>query len=150
MLQCSKCKEMKDESEFAKRSDRKRWYEYWCKKCRNFNRSHQEYRVNTSKSIYPHTKEFSRFCTIYHGIKARTWNPNHDHYKYYWWKGIICERECFKEFYNDMYESFIEHANEHWLWKKYTQIDRTDNNWNYCKENCKWVTAKENNYHNHK
>lgn len=36
-------------------------------------------------------------------------------------------------FYEDMADTFRE-----WL-----SIDRIDNNWNYCKENCRWTTMKE-------
>lgn len=40
--------------------------------------------------------------------------------------------------------SYLEHVKE--FGQKDTQIDRTNNNGNYCKENCKWVTREENSY----
>ena len=40
-----------------------------------------------------------------------------------------------------MYESYLEHVEKYW--EKETTIDRIDVNWNYCKENCKWSTNKE-------
>jgi hypothetical protein len=57
-------------------------------------------------------------------------------FKDYWWRGITCcERwEKFENFYNDMWDS----------WKPWLQIDRIDNDWNYEKSNCRWVTRKEN------
>jgi len=47
----------------------------------------------------------------------------------------------FEEFRDDMYKSYLEHVEKYW--EKETSIDRIDNNWNYCKENCKRSTPKE-------
>lgn len=84
---------------------------------------------------------------IYAGIKHRCNNPNDKCYNRYWWRWIKCLRKTFEDFYNDMHVSYEEHYNEYW--EKNTQIDRIDNDWHYCKENCRWVTVKENNPHNH-
>lgn len=40
-----------------------------------------------------------------------------------------------------MWESYIKHIKQHW--EKNTTIDRIDVNWNYCKENCRRATQKE-------
>jgi len=90
-----------------------------------------------------------RLMKLWQSMKRRCYNPKSDNYKRYWWKWIKIERNSFEEFYNDMAPSYIEHVNVHWYWRKNTQLDRIDPNGNYSKENCRRVTAKENNARNH-
>ena len=73
-----------------------------------------------------------RLYIIYSWIKQRCWYEKHNRYKNYWWRWIKNEWESFDEFYKDMWESYKE-----WL-----SIDRIDNDWNYNKLNCQWVTQK--------
>lgn len=40
-----------------------------------------------------------------------------------------------------MWESYEAHVKEYW--EKDTTIDRIDVNWDYCKDNCRWATYKE-------
>lgn len=75
----------------------------------------------------------SRLYSIFSWIKARCNNYNSTHFKDYGWRWIKCEWENFEDFYKDMIVSYQE-----WL-----TIDRIDVNWNYCKENCRWATKKE-------
>lgn len=73
--------------------------------------------------------------------KARCNNVNNDSYYRYWWRWIKVERKNFSEFRNDMWEAYLEHCKKYW--EKDTTLDRIDVNWNYCKENCRWATWKE-------
>lgn len=68
-------------------------------------------------------------------MKNRCKSPNHIHYDNYGGRGImVCDRwQDFRNFLEDMGQR-----------NKGEELDRIDNNGNYCKENCRWVTSKEN------
>jgi len=71
-------------------------------------------------------------------MKARCDNPKHKEYRYWGWRGIWYDkkRKQFVWFYEDMVSTY----------KEGLSIDRIDNNWNYCKENCRWATSKQQNH----
>ena len=82
----------------------------------------------------------NRFYNIYSNIRSRTsWRPLRERDKCYEW--VKCLWNSFEDFKNDMYESYVNHVNE--FWEKNTTIDRIDPDKDYCKENCRWATIKE-------
>ena len=90
---------------------------------------------NTSKMSKKHGLKKHPLYNLWVGIRARCNNQKHKSYKNYGGRGIkICERwNNFESFISDMGDR---PSPEH-------SIDRINNNGDYCPENCKWSTQKE-------
>ena len=88
-----------------------------------------------------HGMRSTRFYAIWTAMLSRCRNPKNIKYRRYGGRGIICLWENFDLFFLDMFESYQLHCNQ--LGEKNTQIDRINNDGNYCVENCKWSTPKE-------
>ncbi len=88
---------------------------------------------------YVHGKSKSSVYKIWVGILSRCNNPKVKIYKYYGGRGIkVCDEWLdFTNFYRDMGDR-----------PNKFQLDRINNDGNYCAENCRWITAKENNPYN--
>ncbi len=96
----------------------------WCKRLEN---------CNSWNSHHIHWYSNHRLYNIWSWIQERCYSNNSESFHRYWGRGIKCEWIKIQDFINDMYPTYKE-----WL-----TIDRIDNDWHYCKENCRWATKLE-------
>ena len=82
----------------------------------------------------PNPKSKTKIYKIWAGIKQRCLNENCVKYKDYGGRGIKISDSWlkFEAFYKDMGDK-----------PEGKTLDRVDNNGNYCKENCRWATPKQ-------
>lgn len=90
---------------------------------------------------FKHGMRGTKFYRTYSNILTRCTNPNSDRYKNYGGRGIKCLWKNFNDFYEDMYQSYLDHVNK--FGESDTTIDRINTDGNYCKENCRWATNIE-------
>lgn len=78
----------------------------------------------------------TKFYQVWKTMKSRCSNPNATCYENYGGKGIkVCgEWADFEAFHRDMFSGY----------KEGLQLDREDNDSDYNKDNCRWVTPIEN------
>jgi len=95
------------------------------------------------EKIVKHNMCKTKIYYVWSGVIQRCNNSNNNRYADYGGRGItVCKKWLkFENFRDDMYKSYKEHCNKYG--ENDTQIDRTDNNKGYLKENCKWSTRKE-------
>lgn len=86
---------------------------------------------------HSHKQSGTRLYNIWQGIKGRCNNPHEACYYRYGGRGIkICEE------WNNSFVPFYEWAMSHG-YSENLSVDRIDVDGNYCPENCKWSTNKE-------
>lgn len=99
--------------------------------CGCFQREHQA----NGQLKHGHTKggKWTPLYRVWSGMLQRCNDPGATSYERYGYRGIKVLWKCFQDFADDMGPT----------WVKGLSIDRIDNDGPYCKENCKWSTAKE-------
>ena len=99
---------------------------YFCNKCHRSNRDDVHYLCN--HELY----------TKWGCMKQRCYRKKNDNYKYYGGKGIkICDE--WKNDFLNFFEWSIKNG-----WNTKLEIDRIDSNKNYCPDNCRFITKREN------
>lgn len=90
------------------------------------------------KASITHGKRRTSLYNVWSCMKRRCLNQNDSSYRFYGERGVsVCE-----EWKND-FEAFYDWAMKNG-YKKGLQLDRIDTNGNYCPQNCRFITQKEN------
>lgn len=95
------------------------------------------YKTENAKKLYSSVRQNDkRLYAVWNGIKQRCNNPNNKSYHNYGGRGIKMDEE-----WANHYETFYRWAVSAG-YKKGLEIDRIDNDGNYCEENCRFVEKK--------
>lgn len=96
-----------------------------------------------SKLNKKHGLRNTRLYSIWVNMRGRCYNKNNNRYNSYGGKGIVvCEEWQGEDGFKNFYYWSIQNG-----YKDTLTLERIDNDKNYCPENCKWATMKEQQNH---
>ena len=95
----------------------------------------EEHKIKRGIYIGKHHLTGTPIHLVWKRMRQRCQNKNSKDFHHYGGRGIkICDEwNIFLNFYHDMKNGF----------QKGLELDRINNNGNYCKENCQWATRKQ-------
>lgn len=96
-------------------------------------------RKTGSKKTAGGLSKIDPFYRVFNRARCRCTDPGNKDYPRYGGRGITFEWKFYLDFKKDMYNSWLEHKSNH----ETTSLERINNNGNYSKANCKWITMKE-------
>ena len=93
--------------------------------------------TKTKEVLTQHNMTGTKVYNTWKSMKSRCYNKNYQHFNRYGGRGIKVSDDWVNSF-NNFYKDMGDPPGDDY------QLDRIDNNGNYCKENCRWVTPSEN------
>lgn len=111
----------------------------------------QEVKDRKSKALTTHGMSGTKFYRVWRGMIARCHVETASGYSNYGGKGVtVCDewRYSFERFKEDTYEGYLKLTQDikdgKYLHDDRPSIDRISSKGNYCKDNCQWLTLREN------
>lgn len=96
-----------------------------------------------SEKNITHGMSGTPFYEVWKKMKHRCYNENNKNFHNYGGRGITVSSDwkVFEKFKEDMYQEYLDFNNTQG--SQTATLERVNNDGNYCKENCSWVTIQQ-------